>query len=114
LWDSNFRTDKELVMKTIVAILSLMSISSTVFAVENCGKEALEIIKMNLDSKAKVYGFAGSSINESLLKVVGQSSDGSIEYSVSGDIYKSQYSIRVGLDSSCSLEALKIKDISPR
>ena len=97
-------------MKTIIAILSLVSISSTVFA-SNCEKAVLEIAKANLDSKAKAYGFKSSDIAANTLKKVSENSNtGASSYSLLGSIYKADYNIQVGVDSSCSIKTLKIQE----
>jgi hypothetical protein len=33
-------------------------------------------------------------------------------YSLNGEIYRGEYKIQVGLDSSCSIESLTITDVS--
>ncbi len=97
-------------MKALIAILSLVSISSTVFAA-NCEKAALEIAKLNLDSKAKAYSFDSSDIAANTLKKVSENAEtGATLYTVVGFIYKAGYQIQVGLDSSCSVESLQIKE----
>jgi hypothetical protein len=96
-------------MKVIFAILSLVSISSTVLAAD-CEKAVLELAKANLDSKAKAYSFESSDINESTLKKVRKDSKtGSALYIVAGSIYRANYIIHVGVDSSCGIETLKIQ-----
>ncbi len=101
-------------MKKVFTILSLLAISSTGLAANTCVKETLAVAKMNLDSKAKAYGFPESFIIESSLRMISQSNDGSIIYSVGGDIYKGEYDIQIGMDSSCSIESLRITDTSTR
>ena len=98
-------------MKVLLAILSLVSFSTTVLAADSCGNTVTEIAKMNLDSKAKAYGFAESSLIESSLKKLSSTKDGSMVYSVGGDIYKAEYSVEVKLDSSCGVESVVITEV---
>lgn len=97
-------------MKIAIAIFGLVSMSMTVFAAD-CNKAVLEIAKLNLDSKAKAYGFEQSYISEGTLKKISQNEkSGAAMYSVVGSIYRADYSVLVGVDSSCSIETLKIQE----
>lgn len=98
-------------MKKMTTIIGLMIISSTVFAA-NCDKEALDIAKMNLDSKARSYQFPEGDIMTQSLKKISSKKNGSLIYSVGSYIYKSEYNIRVQLDSSCSVESVRITEVS--
>lgn len=99
-------------MKNIISVLSLILISSPALA-KNCDKEAVAIAKLNLDSKAKAYGFNSSDIMESSLKKLSEGAD-TISYSISGEIYKGEYEITLSLDNSCSIKSLNIKDVSAK
>lgn len=97
-------------MKVIIAILGLVSLSSTVFAA-NCEKAVLELAQVNLDSKAKAYNFESSYITAATLKKISENSkSGASLYTVVGSIYKADYKIQVGVDSSCSIETLTIQE----
>jgi hypothetical protein len=98
-------------MKVFLAILSLVSFSTTVFAADSCANTVKEIAKMNLDSKAKAYGFAESSLIESSLKQMSTNKEGSMVYSIGGDIYKAEYSVEVKMDSSCGVESIVITEV---
>lgn len=100
--------------KILVPLLSLMILSSTAFATgsDNCKQAAIDIARMNLDSKAQAYGFTGGDIESSSAKLVHQDNEGALIYDMTGDIYKAVYDVQVGLDSSCSVESVKIHDLS--
>lgn len=100
-------------MKYMIALLSLLTISSTVFAapasLSKCEKTVLRIAKMTLDQKAKAYTFTSSDImKDSLSK--SQSSSSQSTYVVSGYIYKAGYDVLVTVDSSCGLESVLITE----
>ena len=98
-------------MKVLVAILSLVSLSTTVFAATKCDSAVIEIAQANLDLKAKASQFSGSTIIEDSLKQLSSTKDGSLVYSVGGDIYKGEYSIEVQMDSFCSVETVRITEV---
>jgi hypothetical protein len=97
-------------MKKMPTILSLVLMSSTVFAA-NCDKAALELAKVNLDSKAKTYSFDSSFILDSSLKKTAEDSkNDSISYNVVGSIYRTDYKINIVLDNSCSIKSITIQE----
>jgi hypothetical protein len=101
--------------KILVALLSLIVLSSSAFAAntdDNCKQAAINIAKMNLDSKAQAYGFTASDIEASSVQLVHQDNEGALLYDMNGSIYKGSYDVQVGLDSSCGVESVKIQDMS--
>ena len=96
-------------MMKLQAIFTVLAISSTVFAADKCDKAAIDLAKMNLDSKAKAYAFPESYVNAKSLKLLSQSKD-VVSYSMIGNINKAGYTIQIDLDSTCSIMALKIQE----
>ncbi|WP_413576499.1 hypothetical protein ACLVWU_00475 [Bdellovibrio sp. HCB290] len=97
-------------MRNVTTILGLMLMSSMVFA-SDCNTAVLKVAKLNIDLKAKAYGFESGGIIKNSLKKVNQDSEtGSTAYMLGGWIYKSDYEIQVVVDSSCGIETLKIID----
>lgn len=99
-------------MKRIIIAMALTLVSFQSFATSECGVSALEVARVNLDQKARAYGFEdGSAIEEETLVLTEEGSDvGSSTYKVDGYIYKAGYTVTVRLDSSCGLESLKIEE----
>jgi hypothetical protein len=101
--------------KIAIMAVAMMGISSAVFAgtAPECSKQALDLAKMNLDAKAKAYGFSESHIVASSLKSEKPAANGLLAFSVGGEIYKGKYAIKVVLeDSNCGIVSLKIVDVS--
>ena len=98
-------------MKKMTIFLSLMLLSSAVFAAD-CDQSVLKIAQLNLDSKAQSKRFRSidnryrsSDIYQNSLKKLSQDSkSGSAVYSLVGSINKTDYSIRIDVDRSCGIE----------
>ena len=97
-------------MKIFASILTATFFSTAVFAANACDQTALDIAKMNMDSKAKAYSFESSDIMASSLRKISSANSGEIKYSVTGFIYKAQYSIELKLDSSCGIQSVSINE----
>ncbi len=97
----------------VAVALGVLSLSTQGLAAASCDKTALEVAKLNLDAKAKAYGFSSqfSSLVEPSLTLRRTTPSGSSVYTVGGKIYKGLYSIRMRLDSSCGVEAVLIAEI---
>lgn len=87
-------------MKVLLVILAAVSFSTSVFAAGKCDKVALETAQAKLDQKAQAYGFDASDIDNSTLKSTDSDSGKSV-YSVTGYIYKAEYTVQMELNSAC-------------
>jgi hypothetical protein len=100
-------------MKKTIFALVFTALTLPAFAALECHNEALEIAKINLDAKAKAYGFSESYINEDSLTRVAKTRE-TQTLSVGGAIYKGEYEVIMSLDGLCSLEILTINEIGAK
>ena len=97
-------------MKKILVLLSFISLNA--LAGTDCIGEASNIAKMNLDQKAKAYGFESSDLETMPSDVsVAKKTDESSLFKFVGYIYKATYEVSVSVDSSCGVEAVLIKEV---
>jgi hypothetical protein len=111
-------------MKSFIAILGLLTISSTVFAaepkVERCEKEILKVAEVNMDLKAYAYKLEdqisktliGGVIQPASLKQISNNPQGVISATMQARVIKGLYRIEIQMDQWCSLVDIKIIDES--
>lgn len=102
-------------MKKIILALSLV-ISSVSFA-NDCSQEAMNVAKVNLDQRARSYGFEYSSISPDSADlpveiITAQNGEVLSVHTVYGSIYKAEYTVKVTLDSLCAIHNVSIQDDS--
>lgn len=97
-------------MKTLLVLLSFISLNA--LAGTDCIGEASNIAKMNLDQKAKAYGFESSDLEAIPSDIsTAKKADESSLFKFVGYIYKASYEVSVSIDSSCGVEAVVIKEV---
>lgn len=77
-----------------------------------CKAAVTEIAKMNMDQKAKAYNFDESAISVAVFeKSVQGENEKNYIYNVDAYIYKGNYNVEVTVDSSCSVNSVKITEV---
>ena len=97
-------------MKYFLAAFVVLALSPAAFAVGSaleCKSEAEAIAKMNLDQKARAYQDEQADMTPSLTKLK-KGSVSRATYEVIGAIYRTDYRVQVTVDSSCSVEAVRL------
>ncbi len=95
-------------------ILSSYTIAKADDMLAKCREQVKSLAQMNMDQKAKSYGFASADVDN--LDVV--TLDGEIatkneklyKFSTGSYIYKGSYIVNVVLDSSCAVSSVIIKE----
>jgi hypothetical protein len=95
-------------MKAFAALFVTLAISSTGWSASECTGTLRDLAKLNLDQKAKAYGFSSSDITSEPLQVTALKDSVVIDFT--GFIYKAEYSVSVKADSSCGVESVGITE----
>jgi hypothetical protein len=103
---------KEFFMKKVLFFVVSSLLTITAVAKEDCAKAAFDIAKLNLDSKARAYRFENSDFQETAPKYIDYNAKKDTEtFAFDGYIYKASYALLVEVDSSCSVESVKIEEV---
>ena len=103
----------------IIALTTFIALSASANASEadstnptnECRSAATEIAKMNMDQKAKSYGFDSASVSEAVYKKsIQKKYEKNYVYSVESNIYKASYTATVVVDSSCGAISISIQE----
>ncbi|MBK9321616.1 MAG: hypothetical protein IPM97_01430 [Bdellovibrionaceae bacterium] len=107
---------------TLLTLLCLFSISANAtslhpdtFKAIECREAASGIAKLNIDQKARAYTFQeGQILEKAKFKESEQVGDEKLYiYNVEAFISKATYNVEVKVDSSCSVNSVKITEILP-
>lgn len=102
---------KMIIINSIIGLLASSVVFATTSTTANCQIAALEIAKLNLNQKAKSYGFSYSDISDTTITPISGKNTDALSYSVIGYIYKATYNITVSVDTSCGVEQVRIKEV---
>jgi len=102
----------------ILTFFASILMSLSVFAAD-CGSDAVEAAKMNLDQVAHKYGHPSSYVvspatfvKDIKVKVAKDVYETLSVFSVDGFIYKGNYSVTVIVDSACAIRTIKVREIN--
>ncbi len=97
-----------------VLVLSTFSIAKAESMLEKCKVEVKSIAQMNMDQKARSYGFDGAAVDSLDVVTLDREIETKIEklyeFSTGAYIYKGSYTVKVVLDSSCAVSSVNITE----